>query len=258
MDWHFICRRLQIKDFTNVEIESKKRVIPEEAERLKDYLLSRKRLKHVKRRVFFDQFLDTPSMDLLKSSASLRLRYKGDGSQVYLQYKGPGFLKDGLLYRSEFSSERLEHVVLEESHHDMVHFTDTSVRDILGSHVPSSMAAAMRRHLGARTISRINCGPILCIYQKEKYHMDVGSAWLEPSLDRLFAFHINRSGLHSLSTFWEYENEIKSDRDDPLTKLDHLEDLIRFDREVSKKFRLAPEKLDKYHRCASCFVRLKR
>ena len=63
--------------------------------------------------------------------ASLRLRYRRNGANVYLQYKGPGFLRRGLLFRSEFSTERLRDVTMEESHHDIVHFTDTTVQDIL-------------------------------------------------------------------------------------------------------------------------------
>lgn len=249
-----ICARLQIDDRRNVEIESKKRVLPKDVKKLKDYLLNRKGVHHVKKRVFFDQFLDTPGLALLKSHSSLRLRYKGDGSQVYLQYKGPGFHRDGLLYRSEFSSQQLEHVVREESHHDMVHFNDTSVRKILASHADPSMARAMRLHLGDKIISKITTGPILCLYQKDKFVVDLGSAFLEPSLDRLFAFHINRSGLHSLSTFCEYENEIKAEKGALKDKLEHLDDLIKFDKEISKRFDLRPERLDKYHRCASCFM----
>ncbi|MBI4247902.1 MAG: CYTH domain-containing protein [Elusimicrobia bacterium] len=253
-----ICRRLGIDDFKHIEIESKKRVLPEDAQELKDYLAGRRQIRHSKKRTFFDQFLDTPDMALLKSGASLRLRYKGDGSKVYLQYKGPGFHKDGLLYRSEFSSQRLERVILEESHHSVVHFTDTTVRDILATQAPAAMTLALRRHLGRAVLSRISKGPILCLYQKEKFILDLGAAFLEPSVDRLFAFHISRSGVHSLSTFWEYENEIKSEEGDLKSKIENISELLKFDRSVAARFDLHPERLDKYRRCASCFVALER
>lgn len=253
-----LCLRLGIDDPSFVEIESKRRVHSEDAEALSAWLASRKGTERVKKRTFFDQFLDTPDHRVLKAGCSLRLRYKGDGSQVYLQYKGPGFLRDGLLFRSEFSSERLDRVVREESHHDVVHFTDTTVRDILDRNAPAAMVRAMRGHLGAGTIARISSGPILCVYQKEKFQVVLNGTFLEPSLDRLYAFRINRRGLHALSAFWEYENEIKSKENDLASKLDHLPELIAFDRAAARRFDLRRERLDKYHRCASCFVALGR
>src|ERR1039458_3277588 len=84
-----LCRKLNIDDLRFVEIECKKRVQPEEAAELKEWLLRRKNVHHRKSAFFFDQFVDTPSNDLLKAGASLRLRYKRGGSAVYLQYKGP-------------------------------------------------------------------------------------------------------------------------------------------------------------------------
>src|SRR4029077_16122089 len=84
-----ICERLQIDDFHFVEIESKKRVLPKVAKDLKKYLM--RKVDHVKSSFFRDQFLDTPQMDLFRLGASMRLRYKKNGSQVYLQYKGPGY-----------------------------------------------------------------------------------------------------------------------------------------------------------------------
>src|SRR5882724_11112265 len=84
-----ICERLQISDFHFVEIESKKRVLPKHAKDLKKYLM--KKVEHVKSTFFLDQFLDTPQMDLFRLGASMRLRYKKNGSEVYLQYKGPGY-----------------------------------------------------------------------------------------------------------------------------------------------------------------------
>ena len=252
-----ICRRLETTDPRFVEIESKRRVLPEQAKELRKHLLDLKGVEHDKRVIFFDQFLDTPDLKLLKLGASMRLRYKGDGSNVYLQYKGPGFRQDGLLYRSEFSSERLDMVVREESHHDIVHFSDLSISKII-KHVPAEMAGALKRHLGEAVLKRLTNGPILCSYQKDKFVVDLGDAFLEPSLDRIFAFHVNRTGLHSASTFWEYENEIKVDGEGLEAKLDHLDELVSFDKKLSKKFDLVAERLDKYHRCASCFLKLPR
>jgi len=246
-----ICRRLGISNFRFVEIESKKRVLPSQARDLRKFL--EKKADETKSAFFFDQFLDTPRMDLFKRGASMRLRYKRNGTQVYLQYKGPGFLEDGLLYRSEFSSGRLPNLILEESHHDMINFQKTPIRKILSSHLPREMRQALRDHLGADVVSRISVGPILSMYQKEKFKITKGSAFLEPSLDRIFAFQINAGGLHPLSTFWEYENEIKAEGKSLDAKLIHLPDLLDFDRKVQKRFDLKPEPLDKYHRCTSIF-----
>ena len=248
-----ICRQLGISNFHFVEIESKKRVLPSQAKELRKFL--DKRADDSKSAFFLDQFLDTPRMDLFKLGASLRLRYKRNGSQVYLQYKGPGFREDGLLYRSEFSSNRLTNIMLEESHHDVIHFQKTPIRRIVSSQLPSEMRAAMRAHLGPEVIARISVGPMLCVYQKEKFTIQKGSAFLEPSLDRIFAFKVNAGGLHPLSTFWEYENEIKAESQSLEAKLLHLPDLLEFDRKVQKKFDLKAEPLDKYHRCTSIFLK---
>ena len=252
-----LCRRLDIEDPRYVEIESKHRVKSEQAERLREHLLRAKGVRHMRETVFFDQYLDTPDLALLKAGASLRLRYKGDGTNVYLQYKGPGFHQDGLLYRSEFSSDRLTRIVREESHHDIVHFTDVSIAQVMERQADPAMAGAMTRHLGARTIGRVRRGVLLTLYKKDKFKVKHGRAFLEPSLDRIFAFHIAPSGLHPLSTFWEYENEIKSPDEDILEKLDHIRALRAFDRRLAERFSLQAERLDKYHRCTNCFLRLK-
>ncbi len=252
---NLLFRKLAIDDLHFVEIECKKRVQPEEAADLREWLNDRKGVKHLKSAFFFDQFLDTPSFDLLKKGASLRLRYKKNGTAVYLQYKGPGFTKDGLLYRSEFASERLDHLVREESHHDIVKFANFSVDAILKDHASEDMGKAMRRHLGARTVKRITSGPIIALYQKEKFEVDLGSAFLEPSLDRVSAFYIAKRGLHALSTFCEFENEIKADGGSLEDKLEHLDEMLDFNRAVEKKFDLRREPLDKYHRCASFFLK---
>ncbi len=250
-----LCRRLAIDDLRFVEIECKKRVVPEEASELRDWLMNRRGVKHKKTAYFFDQYLDTPEFRLLKAGASLRLRYKKSGTAVYLQYKGPGFTKEGLLYRSEFSSWRLDRLVREESHHDIVQFSDAAVSRILKDHASPEMRAAMLRHLGAATVRRITNGPIIALYQKEKFEVDLGSAFLEPSLDRVSAFHISRRGPHSLSTFCEFENEIKAGDGSLAAKLEHMDELLEFNAAVSRKFALRREPFDKYHRCASFFVR---
>ncbi len=252
---NLLFRKLAIDDLHFVEIECKKRVQPEEAADLRDWLGNRKGVKHLKSAFFFDQFLDTPSFDLLKKGASLRLRYKKNGTAVYLQYKGPGFTKDGMLYRSEFASERLDKLVREESHHDIVKFSNFSVDAILKDHASEDMGKAMRRHLGARTVRRITSGPIIALYQKEKYEVKLGSAFLEPSLDRVSAFYIAKRGLHALSTFCEFENEIKAEGGSLEDKLDHLDEMLDFNKAVDKKFKLRREPLDKYHRCASFFLK---
>lgn len=248
-------RRLDIDDLRYVEIECKKRVLPEEWSDVRDWLMDRKGVKHRKSHLFFDQFLDTPSFDVLKAGASLRMRYKKNGTAVYLQYKGPGFFRDGLLYRSEFSSGKLEKLVREESHHDIVRFSDAGLADILRRHASPEMGAAMRRHLGAGVVRRINTSPIIALYQKEKFDVDLGSAFLEPSLDRISAFHVARKGLHALSTFCEFENEIKASDGSLEAKLEHMDELLAFNAGIERRFELRPERLDKYHRCASFFVR---
>jgi hypothetical protein len=247
-----VCARLGVSDSRFVEIEAKRKVRPDQVEALREHLRALPGVRHRRTSVFFDQFLDTSRLELLARGASLRLRYKSDGAHVYLQYKGPGFEIDGVLYRSEFSSSRLDHLVREESHHDIVHFSDTTVHEILADHVEPAMADAMRAHLGAEVVGRIATGPILSLYRKDKFEVDLGDAMLEPSLDRIMAFHINNGGMHSLSTFSEYENEVKSPR--LAAKLAHLGDLVKFDKKLERRFDLKPEPLSKYHRSASCFL----
>lgn len=250
-----ILRKLRISDFRFVEIESKRRVMPEEMSDLREFILSRRKVKHEKATFFFDQFLDTPDMRLFKAAASLRLRYKRDGTAVYLQYKGPGFHRGGVLYRSEFRSERLMELLQEESHHDIIRFNKTSVAAILRRQGDAPIAQAMRRHLGEAVVRRITAAPIISMYQKDKFKLEMGNVYLEPSLDRIFAFHVGRGGVHPLSTFCEYENEVKAKRGYEDDKLDHIEDLLAFDARLAASFDMPHEPLDKYHRCASFFVR---
>ncbi len=253
-----LCWELGIGDPRFVEIESKWRVTPDSAKRLRERLLGLKGARHEKRTTFFDQYLDTPDLDLLRLGASLRLRYRKNGTNVYLQYKGPGFLRGGLLYRSEFSTGRLDRLVREESHHDVVRFTETSVREILHAHADPAMAEAMRRHLGNRLIDSIDTGHLICQYQKDKFSVELERGHLEPSVDRVSVFHINRMGPHGMSTFHEYEDEAKSDTDDLDSKLALLPRLKKFDADLAERFDLVPERLDKYRRCASFFVKLEK
>jgi len=251
-----LCWELGIGDPRYIEIESKWRVEPDSVKRLHAHLEKMKGVRHEKRAVFFDQYLDTPELDLLRLGASLRLRYRKNGTQVYLQYKGPGFRRQGLLYRSEFASHRLDRLVREESHHDVVRFTETSVREILHSHSDPAMAEAMRRHLGNALIDRIDTGHLICQYQKDKYWVELDGGALEPSIDRVSVFHISRRGPHTLSNFWEYENEAKAEGSELEPKLALLPDLKEFDAALARRFNLKPERLDKYRRCASCFLTL--
>ncbi len=147
---------------------------------------------------------------------------------------------------------------MEESHHDIVHFNKTSVAEIVSRHASPAMAQAMRRHLGATVVRRITAGPILSIYRKEKFYVDLGPAFLEPSLDRVYAFHVNPRGLHPLSTFCEYENEVKAGDEDLESKIRCVPDLLEFDAALSRRFDVRRESLDKYHRSASFFFRGRR
>lgn len=253
-----ICERLRTDNARYIEIESKKRIYPSQAKALKKHLSKLKKSRFVKTTYFFDQFLDTPGMDLFKLNASMRLRYKKNGSKVYLQYKGPGFMEDTLLYRSEFSSRNLRELILEESHHDIIHFRQTSVLRLLKKYAGSDMLKTMRRHLGAQVLNNISVGPIIAHYRKDKFLVDLGDAFLEPSIDRIFAFHINAGGFHPLSTFMEFENEIKAEGSSLNSKLEHLPELLKFNEKLGREFRLHVEPLDKYHRCASLFLSAKR
>lgn len=250
-----LCERLKIDDPSFVEIEAKRRVVPEDLEEIRSFLTKRKGVRHEKSAFFFDQFLDTPDMAIFRTGASMRLRYKGNCERIYLQYKGPGFRSKGILFRSEFSTERLRGVTLEESHHDIVHFSDTTVRRIIEDHATPAMRRALFRHLGQGILNRITAAPLLCVYQKEKFEVGGDRAYLEPSLDRLFAFHVGKRAPHPLSTFCELEVEIKSVNNDLERKLRQLEGLGEFTGLLAKRFKLPPEPLDKYHRCASFFLK---
>lgn len=254
----YICRKLRVSDASKIEIEAKKKLSPATARKLKRYFSRKKGVKYIKSAVFMDQFIDTPDFDIFHAGASLRLRYKGDGGNVYLQYKGHGFSHKGLLFRSEFSSGKIRNLVKEESLHDIIHFTESKFRDILERAIPRDMKNTLSAHFSASVIRRIRVSPVISLYRKEKYMVRLGKCFLEPSLDHISAFHINRDSFHSASDFWEYENELKSSDNDLETKLSRIDDLLKFEEELAGKFPLYPETMDKYHRILSCFMKKSR
>ncbi|MCM2266243.1 MAG: CYTH domain-containing protein [Elusimicrobiales bacterium] len=251
----YICHKLRVSDPAKIEIEAKKKLSPESAEELQKYLNKKRGVKHIKTASFMDQFVDTPDFDIFHSGASLRIRYKGDGSNVYVQYKGHGFSHKGILFRSEFSSGKVKGLVREESHHDIIHFAGTGLKDVLDKYVPKEMRSVITDHLGPTVIKRVTTAPVICFYRKDKYLVDMGKVALEPSLDHISAFHINRGSFHSLSNFWEYENEIKSEENDLAAKVSKLDTMMDFDAELAEKFSLHAEPMDKYHRVMSCFMK---
>ncbi|NLH38864.1 MAG: CYTH domain-containing protein [Elusimicrobia bacterium] len=253
----YICHKLRVDDQSKVEIETKKRLTSTSATSLKKYLDKKDQVKHIKSTTFIDQFLDTPEFDLFYSGASLRIRYKGYGSNVYLQYKGHGFLHKGILFRSEFSSGSIKELVIEESHHDIIHFVGIDLKHIMKNYLPKEMSSVMIDHIGPSIINRIKTAPIICFYHKEKYIIKFGNVSLEPSLDHISAFHINKDTFHSLSNFWEYENEIKSKDKDLKNKILNINKILKFDSTLSKKFLMQTEVMDKYHRVLSCFMHIK-
>jgi hypothetical protein len=251
----YICHKLRVGNPSKIEIEAKKKLSPVSARKLKKHFSVQKGVKHIKSAVFMDQFVDTPDYDIFHSGASLRIRYKGDGANVYVQYKGHGFSYKGILFRSEFSSGRIKGLVREESHHDIIHFAGTGLKELLEKFVPAEMRAVITSHLGLSVIQRVRVAPVICFYRKDKYLVELGKVALEPSLDHVSAFHIAGGAFHSLSNFWEYENEIKSRDNDLQGKLSKLDVMTGFDAELAKKFHLQPEAMDKYHRVLSCFTK---
>lgn len=254
----YICHKLRVTDPSKIEIEAKKKLSPGAAVKLKEHFGHKKGVSHIKTAAFMDQFVDTPDFDIFHSGASLRIRYKGDGSNVYVQYKGHGFSHKGILFRSEFSSGRVKGLVKEESHHDVIHFAGTGLKEVLDRYVPKEMRAVINSHLGPSVIKRVRVAPVICFYRKDKYLVEMGKVALEPSLDHISAFHINNGSFHSLSNFWEYENEIKSEENDLAAKVSRLDTMVDFDAELSRKFDLHPEAMDKYHRVLSCFMKDRR
>jgi hypothetical protein len=253
----YICHKLRVDDPSKIEIEAKKKLSPGTAEALRRHFAGKKGVRHMKTTSFMDQFLDTPDFDLFHSGASLRMRYKGDGTNVYLQYKGHGFSHKGVLFRSEFSSGRIKGLVKEESLHDVIRFAGTGLKEVMEKYVPRDMRAVITKHLGPSVIRRVRTAPLICFYRKDKYQVDLGRVSLEPSLDHISAFHVRAGGFHSLSNFWEYENEIKSGDNDLESKVFKLDEMVSFDAGLSDRFALQPEGMDKYHRALSCFLNVK-
>ena len=251
----YICHKLRVDDPSKIEIEAKKKLSPGAARDLQKYFAKRKGVRHIKTAAFMDQFVDTPDFDIFHSGASLRIRYKGDGSNVYVQYKGHGFSHRGVLFRSEFSSGKVKGLVKEESHHDVIHFAGTGLKEIMERYLPREMRAVITSHLGSSVIKRVTVAPVICFYRKDKYLVKLGKVALEPSLDHISAFHVNNGAFHSLSNFWEYENEIKSEENDLGAKVSRLDAMLEFDAGLSGKFSLQPEAMDKYHRVLSCFLK---
>ncbi len=244
-----LCRLLCVEDHRLVEIESKWRLPADAAKPLRQRLHELNGVEHVKRSVFLDQYLDTPDLRLLRGGSSLRLRYRKNGENVYLQYKGPGVRRGALHFRSEYRSGRLENLVREESHNNLLQFEQPSVADILRAQSDSEMIEAMRRDLGQAAVNEIDFAPILCQYRKDVFRVELEGASLSPSIDRLCVFRLDRRGPLALSTFGEYENEARADG--LAAKLSALPALREFDAALSAEFGLAPEPLDKYRRCAS-------
>jgi len=253
IDVDYICDRLAIKDSRDVEIESKRRILRKDFDRIRNFLIKEMHVEPKGTKVFFDQFLDTPQYDFLKKGASLRLRYKNDCSYIYLQYKGPGFSYGNMLFRSEFSYSD-HHLILKESKNEFIRFTTTKIQAILYSRKNSKMREAMLIHFGKKIVRNISHCPIMTQYSKEKFECHNKKSLLEPSLDRCFTFFMGKDGIHPIGVFCEMETEIKADKRSLEQKLEDLDSLFDFDSHVANKFKLSPERIDKYQRCTRFFL----
>ena len=248
-----ICSSLRIKDDRFIEIERKRKLRLEDFKELRDFL-TKNSSSHEKTASFFDQYLDTKDTAIAKKGASLRIRYKQDGGKVYVQYKGPGFLHKGILFRSEFNSGKLPGVVLKASHKRFVRFNEQNLRAIMFNHLPEEMSEAMKTHLGPKILSKISVGNLICFYKKEKFIVNRSSIILEPSLDKICSFYVRGECIYPMATFCEYENEIKAESNSLEDKLKNLHHLVKFDERVISNFALPAESKDKYHRCLSFFI----
>jgi hypothetical protein len=242
-----LCRVLSVEDHRLVEIESKWRLSAPVAKSLRGFLKELDGVEHVKRSTFFDQYLDTPDLRLLRADASLRLRYRKSGGQAYLQYKGPGVRRGAVHYRSEYRSDRLDHLV-HQGQSELLAFERLPVLELLETHAEPEMLAAMRRDLGEPAVRSIARGTVLCQYQKDVYRVELGSASLAPSVDRLCVFRLDGAGPFAMSTFWEYENQAAATG--LADKLAAVPAMDEFDAQLAADFDLTPEPLDKYRRCA--------
>jgi adenylate cyclase class IV len=222
-------------------------------ERIREYFIQDLGADKKGIKVFFDQFLDTPSYHLLRRGASLRLRYKEDCSDIYLQYKGPGFVKGNILFRSEFSY-RNHHLIVKESKSEVIRFTTTKIQQIIYSRKNKEMVEAMMTHLGESVVNRITSCPIITQYRKEKFLVHADHGFLEPSLDRCFTFFIREIGIHPIGVFCELETEIKAENESLKDKMEDFDFLKKFDEKIADKFNLRPERIDKYARCTKFFL----
>lgn len=249
-----ICDRLKINDERFIEIEIKRQLNLKMYGKVRQFIVNLG-AKHKRSVSFFDQYIDTPDLLIFKKGASLRIRYKQHGTKIYIQYKGPGFLKNGILYRSEFNSGRIDDVVLDESNSShMVRFNEKNINSIVLNHIPADMATAMRRHLGNKILSDISVGHLICSYSKDKFLFERKNVILEPSLDTVYSFHIAKQRIHPMSIFCEYENEIKAEDNSLEAKLKNLPELLSFNKKITSEFYLPLERKDKYHRCMSFFI----
>ncbi len=242
-----LCRALGVEDHRLVEIESKWRLSAVAAKSLRTFLKQLEGVEHVKRSTFFDQYLDTPDLALLRADASLRLRYRKSGGQVYLQYKGPGVRRDAVHYRSEYRSDRLDHLVSDQSQNDLVRFERPSVKGLLETAAEPEMLEAMKRDLGESAVRAIDRATVLLQYQKDVFRVELGQASLAPSIDRLCVFRLDGGPL-AMSSLWEYENQAASTG--LADKLAAVPAMREFDAQLAADFDLTPEPLDKYRRCA--------
>jgi len=247
-----IGKNLKIKDSRFIEIERKRKLKFEDFKKLRRFMS--KHSDGCEAPVtFIDQYLDTKDTAIAKKGASLRIRYKQDGLKVYIQYKGPGFLHKGILFRSEFNSGKLPEVVLKESHNHFIHFNEKNLKAIMFNHLPEEMSEAMKRHLGPKILSQISVGNLICFYKKEKFIVSRNKIMLEPSLDKISTFYVRGTNIFPMATFCEYENEIKAESKSLEEKLNNLHHLIKFDKVITANFNLPAESKDKYHKCLSFF-----
>jgi len=243
-----LCRSLGVEDHRLVEIESKWRLSAATAKSLRGFLKQLEGVEHVKRSTFFDQYLDTSDLRLLRADASLRLRYRKSGGQVYLQYKGPGVRRGAVHYRSEYRSDRLDHLVLDQSQSELLSFERASVPVLLETHSEPEMLAAMRRDLGDAVVRAIDRATVLCQYQKDVFRVELAQASLAPSIDRLCVFRLDGAGPFAMSPLWEYENQAAATG--LSDKLAAVPAMNEFDAQLASDFDLTHEPLDKYRRCA--------
>ena len=247
-----IVRRLGVRDSRSIEMESKWRVPPGRSNEVFRHLLKRDSLRYIGSRVFHDRFLDTPSLDLLGRGASLRLRYKRDGTKACLQYKGPGFRKDGVLFRPEFSSGDLAGFSSGGGCQRRMLLRADAVRRLLSARRGGELLRHLRRDMGGAVVGRIGPLDLVCTYHKEKFGFAIRGHSFEPSLDRIVVVRTSGAGAPVVSVLCEFENEIRPARADDAGRLEMVAAMGKFDRALAGRFGLRAERRDKYGRCAGC------